>query len=152
MLRNTSRVAAALVTLVALFAASTATAEAGYGGNGHRGGGYQGGGHGGGYRQAGYQGGHRSHGYQGRRSYGHGHRSYGPGRRDYGHRGHGYQAPQYVAAQPCYEKVVIDYKIVREPYYDYVTVVDDYGCRHQVKKVFYREVEVPVKRIVKVCP
>ena len=142
MLRNTTKAAAALVTLVALFAASTATAEAGYGGSS-----YQGGGHGGGYRQAGYQGGHRSYGHRG-----HGHRSYGPGRRDYGHRGHGYQPPQYVAAKPCYEKVVIDYKIVREPYYDYVTVVDDYGCKHQVKKVFYREVEVPVKRIVKVCP
>ena len=150
MLRNTTKAAAALVTLVALFASSTATAEAGYGGNGHRGGGYQGGGHGGGYRQAGYQGsgyqgGHRSYGHRG-----HGHRSYG--QQSYGHRGHGYQPPQYVAAKPCYEKVVIDYKIVREPYYDYVTVVDDYGCKHQVKKVFYREVEVPVKRIVKVCP
>ena len=60
----------------------------------------------------------------------------------YGHGGYG---------PNCYYKEVITYKIVSEPYTKRVTVYDDYGCARVILKTFYRDIQVPVKTLVKVC-
>jgi hypothetical protein len=47
-------------------------------------------------------------------------------------------------------KTVIEYKVVKEEVVKYVTEYDDHGKPYQVKKVFFKEVEVPVKKTVPV--
>ncbi len=64
-----------------------------------------------------------------------------------------YHAPQkqdYEYKKVVTYKTVIDYKVHTEKYVKYVTAYDDYGCPYKVAKVCYRDVKVPVKKVVPV--
>lgn len=51
----------------------------------------------------------------------------------------------------CQYKPVITYRWDHVETIRWVTVYDEYGCPHRVKRVFVEKVRVPVKTFVKVC-
>jgi hypothetical protein len=56
--------------------------------------------------------------------------------------------PTYVYKTVCYTKCITAYETHCEPYTKVFTTQDNCGCCHTCTKTCYREVTVPVKRLV----